>query len=82
MSSFQKIQTYIIRSNAKWASIKRVNTTFCEAELKIWGISSRAADGFLDGSKQRQATAASLSNLIQLNRLSLKKLIEELKWGW
>lgn len=61
MSCFQKTQTYIVKSNAKWASIKWVDATVCEAELKISGIASCTADG----SKQRQATAAFLSNLIQ-----------------
>lgn len=81
MSCFQKTQTYIIKSNAKWASIKQVDATVCDAELKISGISSRTADGFLNGREQRQATAASSSNLIQFKKLSLKRLIDEFKWG-
>lgn len=45
------------------------------SDSRISEISSCTADGFLDGSEQRRASAASLSNLFHFKKLSLKLLI-------
>lgn len=48
------------------------------SDSRISEISSCTADGFLDGGEQRQASAASLSNLFHFKRLSLKLQIVRL----
>lgn len=47
-------------------------------ESRISEISSCTADGFFDGSEERQAPATSLSNLLHSKRLSLKRQIVKL----